>query len=109
MIGRQAFPQYSYPRKNWSSLIIFNSEKCQSVYSYENVNTLAGLDLHTFKNLPEDQIGDLPKEFNYLVGETSQASSAKIAHFTNGMPYNEPGQGSEYSREWYEEFQCLNL
>jgi hypothetical protein len=67
-------PQTLYAKKNWSSVIIFNNAKCQAL-TPEYVNTATGLELHQFKWLgSDDEIGDLPERWNYLV-RTEPASS----------------------------------
>lgn len=103
-VGQQTFPQTTYARKNWSSFIIFNNEKCQTIYTHETINTLPGFMLHSFANLEDNLIGSLPKEYNYLVGEENQAEKPKIIHFTNGMPY---ATSCEYETEWREEVNSM--
>src|SRR4051812_18969217 len=41
-------PQTAYPRKNWSSLMLMNAERCRAL-TPEYVNSASGLDLHRFK------------------------------------------------------------
>ena len=96
-------PQLAYPHKNWSSFMILNNEKCRDVYTLETVNTLSGLTLHGFTNLRDTDVGSLPKEYNYLVGEDNQAEQAKIVHFTNGMPYAPGLNNCQYADVWNQE------
>jgi lipopolysaccharide biosynthesis glycosyltransferase len=92
--------QTKYEKKNWSSLMLFNNAKCKALTS-EYVNTASGLELHQFKWLADDaQIGGLPLEWNWLVGEYPYNDKAKICHFTLGGPYFRGYENSEYADEW---------
>ena len=53
-------PQSKYEKKNWSSVMLFNNEKCQALTA-DYVNTATGLELHRFQWLESDDlIGDIP-------------------------------------------------
>lgn len=92
--------QTRYPKKNWSSVMLFNNARCRAL-SPEFVNTASGLELHQFKWLAGDhEIGSLPLEWNWLVGEYDYAPGAKIAHFTRGGPYFAGYEGCDYADEW---------
>ena len=71
-------PQTPYPKKNWSSMMIFNNAKCTAL-SPDYVNSATGLELHQFKWLEsEDLIGNLGVEWNHLVGEYEYNDNAKL-------------------------------
>ena len=56
----------------------------------EYVNTATGLELHQFKWLDDEkEIGNLPLNWNWLVGEYPYNPDIKLAHFTLGGPYFE--------------------
>jgi lipopolysaccharide biosynthesis glycosyltransferase len=75
-----------YDRKNWSSVMLFNCEHPSNRYlTPENVAEAGGLFLHRFKWLNDEQIGDLPAEWNHLVGEYIDGP-AKLYHHTLGSP-----------------------
>lgn len=95
--------QTRYERKNWSSVMLFNNSRCKMLTT-EYVETASGLDLHQFKWLDDDLIGDIPHEWNYLVGY-DKAERACNAHFTTGGPYFEEYAECEYAEEWFLEFQ----
>lgn len=96
-------PQTSYKKKNWSAVMLFNNEKCRTL-TPEYVNTASGLDLHQFKWLGDDNlIGDLPPEWNHLVGYNRPNPDAKFVHYTIGGPYFEEYQTCEFSSEWWYE------
>ena len=51
-------PQTKYEKKNWSSVMLFNTAKCQAL-TPDYVNTASGLELHRFHWLGDDAlIGD---------------------------------------------------
>jgi hypothetical protein len=62
----------------------------------------AGL-FHRFAFLEEDRIGEIPKEWNWLVGEYDYNPNAKLVHFTIGTPCWKPYQNCDYADEWREE------
>jgi hypothetical protein len=94
--------QTRYPRKNWSSLMIFNNARCRSL-SPEYVNSASGLDLHRFAWIGDGAIGELPLEWNWLVGEYAYNPAAKIVHFTIGGPYFAAYRDCDYAGEWFAE------
>lgn len=90
--------QIDYERKNWSSLILFNCEKCTAL-SLDYINTTPGLNLHKFSWTQDNEIGELPLEWNYLVGINKKLDAA-IVHWTLGGPWFDEYSNSEYSKEW---------
>ena len=98
--------QTRYPRKNWSSLMIFNNERC-SALTPDYVNTASGLDLHRFKWVDDALIGSLPLEWNWLVGEYDFRPDAKIVHYTLGGPYFDDYRNCHYATEWFAEFESM--
>jgi len=93
--------QSVYPKKNWSSVMVFNNEKCEALTpSY--VNNASGLDLHQFKWLESDDlIGDLSLDWNHLVGEYPENADAKLVHYTLGTPCFSEWKDQEHSEEWF--------
>jgi hypothetical protein len=98
--------QTKYPRKNWSSLMIFNNERCRAL-TPDYVNSASGLDLHRFKWLDDRLIGSLPLEWNWLVEEYPYKPDAKIVHYTLGGPYFDDYRNCDYAGEWFEEFESM--
>lgn len=96
-------PQTPYAKKNWSSVMLFNNEKCRAL-TPEYVNTATGLELHQFKWLVNDLlIGEIPGRWNHLVGYNEPDANAANVHFTLGGPYfREYGQ-CEFSDYWLAE------
>jgi hypothetical protein len=98
--------QMAYAKKNWSSLMLFNTDLCPTL-TPEYVNYAKGLDLHQFRWLGgEHLIGELPSEWNHLVGYDSP-SACKVAHYTLGSPCFAAYRNCEYSNEWFEERRAL--
>ncbi|EJZ19651.1 glycosyltransferase [Rhizobium sp. Pop5] len=93
--------QTKYEKKNWSSFILFNNDKCRAL-TPDFVNTATGLQLHQFKWLDNDDlIGELPVTWNYLVNEYDYREDAKNVHFTDGGPYFEEYKNDDYAEEWF--------
>ncbi|MFM9967783.1 MAG: glycosyltransferase [Burkholderiales bacterium] len=92
--------QTTYEKKNWSSVMLFNNALCKRL-SPDYVNSASGLELHQFKWLENDSlIGDLPRQWNHLVGYDPPDKSAALVHFTIGGPYFSPYADCEFSSEW---------
>jgi hypothetical protein len=98
--------QTTYPRKNWSSVVMFNNERCQAL-TPEYVNSAAPSNLHRFAWLEDSAIGELPLEWNWLVGEYAHNPAAKIVHFTIGGPYFEAYRNCDHAAEWFAEFESM--
>ena len=100
--------QTVYPRKNWSSVMLFNNARCAAL-TPEYVNTAIGLDLQRFAWLNDSMIGELSLEWNWLVGEYQHNPAAKIVHYTIGGPYYGEYRGCDYAGEWFEENRRMNF
>ena len=99
-------PQSAYPKKNWSSVMLFNNDRCRAL-TPEYVSEASGLDLHQFRWLASDAlIGDLPREWNHLVGYDLPAP-ASLVHYTIGGPYFAEYRDCEYAQEWFSEFRRM--
>lgn len=93
----------NYPRKNWSSVMLFNNAACKAL-TPEYVNKASGLELHQFKWLDrDDQIGGLPAEWNHLVGYDAHRRGAALVHYTSGGPWFLEYKDCEYADEWFTE------
>jgi hypothetical protein len=100
--------QTKYERKNWSSVMLFNNARCRALTS-DYVNTASGLDLHRFRWIADAEIGSLPLEWNWLVGEYGFNPDAKVAHFTIGGPYFREYRDCDYAQEWFDEFDSMRF
>jgi hypothetical protein len=98
--------QAAYPRKNWSSMMIFNTDRCRAL-TPEYVNTATGSELHQFRWTRDDQILSLPLSWNHLVGEYPPDPSAHVFHYTLGIP-TMPGYGfCDHSEVWWEQYKIM--
>ena len=100
--------QTAYPKKNWSSFMLMNCKKCSSL-TPDYVNRASGLELHQFKWLEGDHlIGDLPLEWNWLVGEYEHKDDVKNVHYTKGGPWFEEYARCDYSQDWFRNLEECN-
>ena len=95
--------QYKYPRKNWSSVVVWNCEHPKhKILTPEYVSTASGLDLHRFTWLDDDEIGELDVQWNWLVGEYDDPpSDVKNVHWTIGGPYFTEYRDADFAEEWF--------
>ena len=97
--------QSKYEKKNWSSVMLFNNEKCKAL-TPDFVNTATGLELHRYQWLDGDHlIGDIPHRWNHLVGydETVPVGEVSNLHYTIGGPYFDDYKDTDYAAEWFAE------
>ena len=93
--------QTKYEKKNWSSFMLMNCKKCTTL-TPDYVNKASGLELHQFKWLEsEELIGELPLEWNWLVGEYEYKEDVKNIHYTEGGPWFEDYRECDYSKDWF--------
>lgn len=102
--------QYSYPRKNWSSVVLWNcAHPANRIMTPEYVNTATPADLHRFTHLGDEQIGELDVGWNFLVDEYSLNAlpggreRVKNIHWTNFGPWLDDYSHVDFADEWYEE------
>jgi len=102
--------QYQYPRKNWSSVVLWNcAHPAHKKVTPDYVNTASGLDLHRFTWLEDDDIGELNVRWNWLVGEYDEPpEDVKNVHWTVGGPYFEEYKSADFSDEWFKEHEIMN-
>lgn len=98
--------QTKYPRKNWSSFMVFNNAKCQAL-TPAYVNSATGLELHRMLWTSDDQIGALPLSWNWLVGEYEPNHSAQVFHYTLGTPCFEDYADCDHADLWWQEFHAM--
>jgi hypothetical protein len=92
-------PQAAYPRKNWSSFMVFRNARCLTL-TPEYVSTASASDLHRFAWLSDDP-SPLPLEWNYLVGEPNQSTEEpKNIHWTIGGPWFPEYANVPFADDW---------
>lgn len=93
-----------YPRKNWSSVMIFN---CASYptrkLTPEYVQKSSGAHLHRFEWADDTRIGELPIEWNWLPDEFGPNPDAKLLHYTLGTPSFHEFATTPMADEWHRE------
>jgi len=91
--------QTAYPRKNWSSVMVFNNEKCK-ILTPELVNTATAKYLHRMQWAPDELIGSLSHSWNYLAGYYDDIDKPNVIHYTDGGPWFEDYQNCEFAEQW---------
>lgn len=93
--------QTGYPRKLWSSVCLWNVDHLANKrLNLQMLNQWPGRDLHAFLWLADNEIGELPPEFNWLVGMQAKPVSPAIAHFTLGTPNMAGHEQDEHADIW---------
>ena len=78
---------HDYPRKNWSSVMLINCNHFRwRDITPEKVQEMTGPELHRFSWIPDDLIGELPPEWNWIADEQGHNPDAKLVHWTAGTP-----------------------
>jgi hypothetical protein len=96
--------QTSYARKNWSSVCAFNCDHpANKALTFNLVNSVPGRDLHRFCWLKDGEIGELPAEWNWLVGHSDPAVDPALVHFTDGIPTMPGYEDCAFADEWRRE------
>lgn len=96
--------QTSYPMKNWSSVMLMNCQHCLAL-TPAYINEASGLDLHRFNWLSRRDvlIGDLPPEWNHLVGYDDPDGRQLNLHFTEGGPWFPDYADVPFAQLWRDE------
>jgi lipopolysaccharide biosynthesis glycosyltransferase len=96
----------NYPRKNWSSVIIWNcSSHSNRVLTPEYVMKSTGSHLHRFEWIDDEMIGELPKEWNWLPDEFGSNQQAKLLHYTLGAPSFNEFKNTNQAEDWQDEYE----
>ena len=92
--------QLQYPRKNWSSLMLWNCRHRAHAPVADIVNTWTGRRLHGFEWLDDTLIGALPAAWNWLEGHSAPQVDPKAVHFTRGTPDLPGYENVPHADEW---------
>lgn len=92
-------------RFEWTSAMLMNCAKCPAL-TPEFVQTADGL--HMLNWLDEKLIGDLPAEWNHLVGYDTPRADVKLIHYTQGIPAFPETSTSEHAEKWHKEHKAMN-
>ena len=97
-----------YPRKNWSSVIIWNCEHQKNkILTPEFISKKDGSFLHRFSWLDEIEIGELPKTWNWLAIEYPEKDNLNLIHYTLGTPCFKEYSESSLSKYWKKSYKKL--
>lgn len=92
-----------YPRKNWSSVILWQCGYAPNrKLTPEFVAKQTGSYLHRFGWLSDEQIGELPQEWNRLVLEQGVQPTDKLLHYTIGTPCFAEYADCDHAEEWHD-------
>jgi len=90
-----------YPKKNWSSLMLFNCEhEACRLLTPDLVNSYDPADLHQLAWCYDEEVGSLPIEWNYLSGYYDENIKPSAVHFTDGGPWLEGYENQPYADKW---------
>ena len=98
--------QTVYPRKNWSSFMLFNcGHPSTRQLTPEVINAESGAYLHRMQWAKDSEIGEIPINWNWLEGwnEKPATGSPNAVHFTRGGPWFDDWQNVDYAAEWIAE------
>lgn len=91
-------------RFEWPSLMYFNCAHAKNL----TATLIAKGQPHILEWAGKHGIGELPSEWNHLVGYDEPRTDAKIVHFTQGLPCWEETKNCEYSEAWWTEMRTCN-
>lgn len=104
MDGQQ---QTTYPRKNWSSVMLFNNAACRML-TPQHVRQATPAHLHRFDWLRDEAIGSLPATWNWLVGEYDTNPNAKLLHYTLGGPWFNTYTSTPETDRWVDTWRSMS-
>ncbi len=96
----------SYPKKCWSSLMLFDCGKLKNL-TKEYLDKATAADLHQFAWVDDGDIGSIPLKYNHLVGYYKKHKYIKAIHYTQGGPWFENYKEGELSEEWWNVYKSL--
>jgi lipopolysaccharide biosynthesis glycosyltransferase len=98
--------QTTYPRKNWSSFMVFNCDHPDvAALTPAVVNMASPSYLHRFEWITADtSIGALDLDWNFLEGEYQRPlTTPRVIHYTNGGPWFEQWTNVDFADLWLTE------
>jgi len=98
----------NYPRKNWSSLILWNCAHPKNRLLRPNyIENASGAHLHRFAWLEDQDIGEIEIRWNWLATEFPSRNDAKLVHYTLGTPCFKEYRNSSMSEYWHQNFRRM--
>jgi len=94
-------PQVWYPKKNWSSMMLFNCEHPKTrALTPEVVSEAPASYLHGLEWTWDASVGSVDKTYNYLVGYYNDRIDPKVLHYTDGTPLHAGYENCEFAEEF---------
>lgn len=97
--------QHTYPRKLWSPLFAFTgSHAAFSEWTPAYVNNAPGSEMHAFRSMAFDQIGDLDRSWHFIPGIDFDGDyeTAGAIHYSEFSPWLNPEHATRWAYEpWY--------
>lgn len=91
----------------WASVMMFEcNHPAHKVLTPEGVETHS--DMHRIGWLDAELVGDLPREWNQLIGYDAPNKAAKLVHYTQGVPAYPETVECEHSELWHKWHQYSN-
>ena len=101
-------PNADYPRKNWSSVVLWNCGFFPHLkLTPEFIRQASGEYLHRFSWLRDNEIGELPEAWNKLVLEQTLEADDKLRHFTIGTPCFADYADCDGAEEWHQTYKRM--
>lgn len=98
----------SYPRKNWSSVVLWNcGHYANRCLLPDIISQSSGAFLHRFSWLQDDQIGALPPEWN-AIAEEQDIAGASVIHYSLGVPGFEFYKHCDGADHWHRAMKRVN-
>jgi lipopolysaccharide biosynthesis glycosyltransferase len=92
----------NYPRKNWSSVILWNcAHPKHQILTPSFIANQTGKYLHRFSGLDDEDIGEVNREWNWLAIEYPENRDAKLIHYTLGTPCFKDYRDTDMADIWH--------
>lgn len=97
-------PNTNYERKNHASVMLINAEHDAWKKAGPPISMLDALQL---RFCTDDEIGEIPAEWNVLIDEGQTVDVVKLAHWTAGAPYMPAYSKAPLAELWHKEFKDM--
>lgn len=88
----------------WPSLMVFNNDQCRNLtpdFIEDETNNPADFTW-------AESVGELPAEWNFLVGYDQVGALPKLIHYTAGIPGFAETVSFDFAKEWINEKEAMN-
>lgn len=98
-----------YERKNWASVMLINcSHFAWRKMTPSYLRSASKLDTLNFSWMPDEWIGEIPSYWNWLVDEYGPNPTARLLHWTQGVPGFPAYKDAHHADEWFRELDNVN-